>query len=83
VVRANAEWEILAVNNLNEEIFATPAILEGRILYPDARGAVLFREAIDCALAGPIHCDRSMSTRVPGRVHQARLNGAPVDPPHR
>jgi hypothetical protein len=31
VVRADAEWEILAVNHLDEEIFATPAILDGRI----------------------------------------------------
>ena len=31
VVRANAEWEIVAINNLDEEIFATPAILDGRI----------------------------------------------------
>jgi outer membrane protein assembly factor BamB len=31
VVRADAEWEILAVNNLDEDIFATPAILDGRI----------------------------------------------------
>ncbi len=31
VLRAAAEWEILAVNNLDEETFATPAILDGRI----------------------------------------------------
>jgi outer membrane protein assembly factor BamB len=31
VVRADGEWEILAVNNLDEDIFATPAILDGRI----------------------------------------------------
>jgi outer membrane protein assembly factor BamB len=31
VVRADADWEILAVNNLDEDIFATPAILDSRI----------------------------------------------------
>jgi outer membrane protein assembly factor BamB len=31
VIRADAEWEILAVNNLDEDIFATPAIVDGRI----------------------------------------------------
>jgi len=31
VLRAAPEWEILAVNNLNEDTFATPAILDGRI----------------------------------------------------
>jgi outer membrane protein assembly factor BamB len=31
VLRAAPEWEILAVNNLDEDTFATPAILDGRI----------------------------------------------------
>lgn len=31
VLRAAPQWEILAVNNLDEETFATPAILDGRI----------------------------------------------------
>ena len=31
VVRADAAWEILAINNIDEDIFATPAILDGRI----------------------------------------------------
>ncbi|HKW98821.1 MAG TPA: PQQ-binding-like beta-propeller repeat protein [Bryobacteraceae bacterium] len=31
VLRAAAEWEILAVNNIDEDTFATPAILDGRI----------------------------------------------------
>ena len=31
VLRAAPEWEILAVNDLDEETFATPAILDGRI----------------------------------------------------
>ncbi len=39
VVRADAEWEILAVNNLDEDIFATPAILDGRI-YVRTRAAL-------------------------------------------
>jgi outer membrane protein assembly factor BamB len=39
VVRADAEWEILAVNNLEEDIFATPAILDGRI-YVRTRAAL-------------------------------------------
>lgn len=39
VIRADAEWEILAVNNLDEDIFATPAILDGRI-YVRTRAAM-------------------------------------------
>ncbi len=39
VVRANADWEILNINNLDEEIFATPAILDGRI-YVRTRSAL-------------------------------------------
>jgi outer membrane protein assembly factor BamB len=31
VLRAAPEWEILAVNSLDEDIFATPAILDRRI----------------------------------------------------
>ena len=31
VLRAAPEWAILAVNNLDEDTFATPAILDGRI----------------------------------------------------
>jgi outer membrane protein assembly factor BamB len=41
VLRAAPEWEILAVNNLNEDAFATPAILDGRIY-------VRTREALYC-----------------------------------
>jgi len=46
VLRAAPQWEILAVNNLDEEIFATPAIVDGRLfvrtraaLYSFARSA--------------------------------------------
>jgi len=31
VLRAAPEWEILSINNLDEDTFATPAILDGRI----------------------------------------------------
>jgi outer membrane protein assembly factor BamB len=31
VVRADAEWEIAGVSNLDEDIFSTPAIVDGRI----------------------------------------------------
>lgn len=39
VLRAGAEWEVLGVNDLAEEIHATPALSEGR-LYVRTRGAV-------------------------------------------
>jgi outer membrane protein assembly factor BamB len=39
VLKAGAEWEVLAVNDLNEEISATPALSNGRI-YVRTRGAV-------------------------------------------
>lgn len=38
-VRAAPQWEILAVNNLDEEIFATPAIVDNRI-YVRTRAAL-------------------------------------------
>ena len=31
VMRAAPDWDILAINNLDEDVFATPAILDGRI----------------------------------------------------
>ena len=31
VLRAAPEWEIIAINSLDEDTFATPAILDGRI----------------------------------------------------
>jgi outer membrane protein assembly factor BamB len=31
VIRAGAQWETLAVNDLDGEVFATPAIADGRI----------------------------------------------------
>ncbi len=37
--RPGAEWEVLAVNDLGEEIGATPALSEGRI-YVRTRGAM-------------------------------------------
>ena len=39
VLRAAPEWEILAINNLDEDAFATPAIVEGR-LYVRTRAAL-------------------------------------------
>jgi hypothetical protein len=39
VLRAGAEWEVLGVNDLAEEIHATPALSEGR-LYVRTRGAL-------------------------------------------
>jgi len=31
VLNAAAQWEVLAVNDLGEEVHATPALAEGRI----------------------------------------------------
>ena len=39
VLKAGAEWEVLGVNDLAEEIHATPALSEGRI-YVRARGSL-------------------------------------------
>jgi outer membrane protein assembly factor BamB len=39
VLRAGQEWEIVAINNLEEDIFATPAILDNRI-YVRTRAAL-------------------------------------------
>ncbi|MBZ5593953.1 MAG: PQQ-binding-like beta-propeller repeat protein [Acidobacteriia bacterium] len=39
VLRAAPDWEILAINNLDEDAFATPAILDGR-LYVRTRAAL-------------------------------------------
>ena len=42
VLRADPEWEILAVNSLDEDIFATPAILDGRIYVRTRDGLYCF-----------------------------------------
>jgi outer membrane protein assembly factor BamB len=39
VLKAAPEWEVLAVNDLEEEAYATPAISDGRI-YVRTRSAV-------------------------------------------
>jgi outer membrane protein assembly factor BamB len=39
VIRADRQWEILAINDLDDEIFATPAIDQGRI-YLRTRGTL-------------------------------------------
>ena len=39
VLQAGAEWQVLGVNDLGEEIHATPALSEGR-LYVRTRGAM-------------------------------------------
>ena len=39
VVSAKGEWDVLAVNALGDEVFATPAIADGR-LYVRTRSAV-------------------------------------------
>jgi outer membrane protein assembly factor BamB len=39
VLKAGADWEVLGVNDLGEEIHATPALSEGRI-YIRTRGSL-------------------------------------------
>jgi hypothetical protein len=46
VLRAAPEWEVLAINSLDEETFATPAILDGRIY-------IRTREALYCFTKRP------------------------------
>ncbi len=41
VIKADAQWEVLAVNDLHEEIYATPAISNGKLYYRT-------REALYC-----------------------------------
>jgi hypothetical protein len=45
VLRAGAQWEVIAVNDLGDEIHATPALSEGRI-YVRTRGAVYCFSAV-------------------------------------
>jgi outer membrane protein assembly factor BamB len=46
VIRAGADWEVLAVNKFEEEIFATPAPVDGR-LYLRTRGSLYCFGATD------------------------------------
>jgi outer membrane protein assembly factor BamB len=39
VIKAGADWEILAVNDLDEECYATPALIDGRV-YVRTRSAL-------------------------------------------
>lgn len=45
VVRAGSEWEVLAVNDLGEEIYATPALVDGAIYVRTGRALYRFEEA--------------------------------------
>lgn len=49
VVRANPEWEILAVNALDEECYATPAIAGGRIFIRTRNALYSFGESTKTA----------------------------------
>ena len=43
VLKAGGDQELIAANNLDEDIFATPAIADGRIYVRTVARAVLFR----------------------------------------
>jgi outer membrane protein assembly factor BamB len=45
VLRAAPEWDILSVNNLDEDIFATPAIADGRIYIRTRRTLYCFAKS--------------------------------------
>jgi outer membrane protein assembly factor BamB len=45
VVRAGSDWELLAVNDLDEEIYATPAIVGGRLYVRTATTLYCFGES--------------------------------------
>jgi len=45
VLKAGREWEILAVNALDEECFATPALAEGRIYLRTTKALYAFGQA--------------------------------------
>ncbi|MYA80627.1 MAG: hypothetical protein F4X39_08890 [Acidobacteriia bacterium] len=42
VVRPGADWEVMTVNDLEEEIFATPALSDGKIFVRTAQGLYCF-----------------------------------------
>ena len=42
VVKAGREWELLAVNDLGEECYATPALAQGQILVRTKRSLWAF-----------------------------------------
>jgi outer membrane protein assembly factor BamB len=45
VIQAGAEWELIRVNDLEEEIYATPAIVDGDLYIRTARSFYRFRSA--------------------------------------
>ncbi len=42
VVKAGADWEVITVNDLNEEIYATPALSDGKIFVRTNKGLYCF-----------------------------------------
>jgi hypothetical protein len=46
VIRAGADWEVLAVNDLGEDCFATPALDGDRIYLRTATALYCFRSAL-------------------------------------
>ena len=43
VLKAGPDWDLLALNDLGEGSFATPALSQGRIYLRNGRSALLFR----------------------------------------
>ncbi len=52
VVKADSQWEVLAVNDLEDEIYASPAIVAGR-LYVRTRGRLYCFAAASPSATGP------------------------------
>ena len=67
VLKAGREWEILAVNALDEECFATPALAEGRIYLRTTKALYAFG-----------HDKTDLQANLPGGSGPSGINDLPV-----
>jgi hypothetical protein len=45
VIRAGADWELMAVNNLDDELFATPAVVDDALYVRTGKALWCFAKA--------------------------------------
>ena len=82
VLKAAGEWEVLAVNDLKEEIYATPAVAGGSIIVRTREALYCFRRAYliaaDVKPGGRCYC-HYLQKFAPRHAHHANVrNRAPV-----
>jgi outer membrane protein assembly factor BamB len=79
VIRAGADWEVLAINELNEECFATPAIAGNSLFVRSRTTLYRFREGGSASHAG---LPSPRAGGLPSRIQPAGVTGERVHRMH-